>query len=161
LDRKPEHGDRGGGGLGIDRPDLVAPELGGGCRRALVRPGKRRRDVQRVDAVVLRQLLVRLEKVAGRGLRRRRQLLGSAQPRVELLRRELDVVAVALVAEEHVQRHHPPARKTLSCLRKVGSRVEHDRRILGGQLHYAARRIASTISSSSWSFDKQATAPAS
>src|SRR5439155_26834156 len=50
LDRKAEHRDRRGGRLGIDRADLLA-ELGSGCRRALVRPGERRRDVQRVGAV--------------------------------------------------------------------------------------------------------------
>jgi hypothetical protein len=58
-------------------------------------------------------------------------------------RRELDVVAVALVAEEDVERHDAPVRKALGASGKVGGRVEDDRRVLGGEVHLrgAADRV--------------------
>src|SRR5712691_1031408 len=114
-----------------------------------------------VDALVAAQLFVRREKVARCRLRCRRQLRGGAQPRVDLLRCEVDLVAVALVTEEDVQGHHAPVRKALGRLREVGRRIEDDRGVLGGQRSKATFLIASTISSSSWSLDRHATAPAS
>ncbi len=81
------------------------------------------------------------------------------------MRAELDVVAIALVAEADVQRDHAPVREALRRLREVGRRVENDGGVLRGQVHEGsrppARRIAPTISSRSWSFVRQATAPAS
>ena len=50
---------------------------------------------------------------------------------------EVDVVAEALVAEAHVERDDAPVREALGCLGEVGGRVEHDRRVLGGQIQGA------------------------
>ena len=74
--------------------------------------------LQRVDALVAGELLVDREKVAGRRLRRRRQLGHRAEPGVELLRPDLDVVAPALLAEADVERHHAPVREALLRLGK-------------------------------------------
>src|SRR5206468_3143079 len=93
------------------------------------------------------------------------QLLRRAQACVEVGGRELDIVAEALRAEADVQRHHAPVREALRRLRKVRGRIDDDRGVRARQFHAAraptARRIAATISSSSWSFDRHATAPAS
>src|SRR6185436_5870416 len=104
LDREAEHRDRSRGALRVDDANLVAAELLGGGRRALERARKRRRDVQRVDALVTGELLVGGEEVARRRLRRGRELLGGAQAGIELGRRELHVILVALVAEADVER---------------------------------------------------------
>ena len=100
------------------------------------------------------ELLVGGEEVARRRLRRRRQSARRAQAGVELVGPELDVVAVALVAEADVERHDAPVGEALRCVGEVRGRVEDDRRVLGGESPSAAAaaRIASTISSSSWSF---------
>ena len=137
LDREPEHRDRRRRGLGVDDAHLVA-ELRGGRARALERAGELRGDLQRVDPLVARELLVGGEEIARRRLRGRRQLGHGAQPRIELLRADLDVVAPALVAEADVERHHPPVREALLRLREVGGRVEDDRRVRGGEVHAAA-----------------------
>src|SRR4029079_1754317 len=77
---------------------------------------------------------------------------------------DVDAVAQALVAEADVERHDAPVREAFGGVRQVGRRVEDDRGVLGGELQpatAAACRMAATISSSSWSFMRQATAPAS
>ena len=113
----------------------------------------------REDALVAGELLVGGEEVGGGRLRGRRRAVGLPQPPVELGRLQVDVVAEALVAEADVERDDPPVREAAGRLGKVGGRVEHDRRVLGGQVHEGdstrlgrggppARWIASTISSS-------------
>ena len=81
------------------------------------------------------ELLVDREEIRRRRLRRGRQLGRGAQPAVELGRAEVDVVAQALVAETDVERDDPPVGKALDRLREVGRRVEHDRGVVGVQLH--------------------------
>ena len=76
------------------------------CRRASRRSGSR--GSARSGR---RELLERGEEVAGRRLRRRRQLGVGLQPLVEAVGRDVDVVAEALVAEAHVQRHDPEVRE--------------------------------------------------
>src|SRR6185503_15443159 len=122
---------------------------------------ERGREVEGVDALVAAERLVGREEVTGRGLGCRRQLLGGAQACVERVGCEIDVVAKALVAEEDVQRHDTPVRETLGSLGEIGGRIEDDRSVLSCEVHQAAFLIASTISSSSWSLDRHATAPAS
>ena len=117
LNREAEHRDRRRRGLGVDDAHLVA-ELRRRRARAFERAGQLRGELQRVDPLVSGELLVGGEEIAGRRLRRRRQLGHSAQPRVELLRPDLDVVAPALVAEADVQRHHAPVREPLARLRE-------------------------------------------
>src|SRR5439155_11690343 len=102
LDGETEHRDRRGGTLGVDRPHAVVTELATRSACALDRPRELARDMQREDPFVAGELVVGGEKVAGRRLRGRGRLRSGAQARVELLRRELDVVAEALVAEPHV-----------------------------------------------------------
>src|SRR5204863_8394502 len=99
-----------------------------------------------------RELLEGREEVAGRRLLGRRQLGCHLQPGIEVVRAELDVVAVALVAESNVERDDAPVRKALPRVREVRRRVEDDGRVLGCQLHAAcpaASWIAATISSRS------------
>src|SRR5918912_691040 len=81
------------------------------------------------SSAATRALLVGREEVLRRRLRGGRELRRRAQARVELLRSELDVVAVALVAEAHVQRDDAPVREALRRLGEVGRRVEDDRGI--------------------------------
>src|SRR5215471_12416715 len=120
--------------------------------------------MEREDPLVRAELLVAAEEVARRRLRGRREDARSAQPPVELGRIDVDAVAQALVAETDVERHDLPVWKAIGGVRQIGRRVEDDRRVLGGESQpatAAACRIAATISSSSWSFVRQATAPAS
>ena len=166
LDREPEHRDRRRGRLRVDDADPVA-DLRGGTARALHRSGEPAGDVERVDALVPAELVVDGAEVAPRRLRGRRHHRQVAQPGVELVRPELDVVAEALVAEANVERHDPPVGKALRRVWEVGRRVEDDRCVACVELHYpagvmpAAPRIAATISSRSSSLLRQATAPAS
>src|SRR5206468_4676733 len=101
----------GRGGFGVHQADAAAADLFGGDARAAEGPGEPAGDVERVDALEGRELLVGGEEVLRGRLRRRRELRGRAQARVELRRPELDVVAVALLAEADVERHDAPVRK--------------------------------------------------
>src|SRR5262249_40350378 len=78
-----EHGDRGGGGLGVDHPHPVA-----GLRSsepcAIVRARELGRDREGEDAFVAGQVVVRGLEVLGRRLRGGRELLRRAQALVEL-----------------------------------------------------------------------------
>ncbi len=94
------------------------------------------RDVQREDALVAGELFVGGEEVSRGRLGSRRRLLGRLQPLVERVRRELDVVAEALVAEADVERDDPPVGEPLRCLGEIGRRVDDDRGVLGGQLRH-------------------------
>ena len=140
LHGQTEHGDRGRGSLRVHHPDPAPAELLGGDASAAERARKAARDVERVDPLEPRQVLVDGEEVLRSRLRGRRQLGGGAQARVELRRPELDVVAVALVAEADVERDDAPVRETARRLGKVGGRVDDDRRVPGGQLHGIIRR---------------------
>src|SRR2546429_2312824 len=93
------------------------------------------RDVHREDPLVAGQLLVGGQEVARRRLRGRRGLRRGLQPLVEGGRRELDVVAIALVTEAHVERDDTPVWEALRRLREVGGRVDDERRVRGGQGH--------------------------
>ena len=73
LDRERQEPDGERGGLGVDDPDPVASDLGGGGDGRLVRAGELRRQLQRVDPLVACELLVDVEEVLRRRLRRRRQ----------------------------------------------------------------------------------------
>ena len=81
------------------------------------------------------ELLVGRQEVAGRRLRGRRKLGGGAQTRVELSRRELDVVAVALVPEEDIERDDAPVRETVRSFGEIGGGVEDDRGVLRSEIH--------------------------
>ena len=96
---------------------LVA-ELGRGRARTFEGAGQLRGDVQRVDPLVCVELRVGRSEVRRRRLRRRRQLVDRAEPGVELLRPDLDVVALALVAEADVERHDAPVREALGACGK-------------------------------------------
>src|SRR4051812_19941675 len=117
--------------------------------------------MDRENALVRTELLVHGEEVARRRLRGRRQLAARAQALVEVVRRQVDAVAVALGAEVDVERNDTPVREVLARVGEIRRRVEDDRRVLGREVHEAACSIAATISSSSWSFVRQAAAPAS
>ena len=164
LDREREHRDPDRGRLGVDEADPVAL-VRGGERGALERARELRGDVERVDPLVAGERVVDGEEVLRRRLRGRRQLRRRLQPVVEVVRVELDVVAEALLAEADVERDDAHVREADLGVGEVGRRVEHDRRVLAGQVHPAtfaspARRIAPTITSSSWSLRRQSIAPA-
>ena len=137
LDREAEHRDRGGRGLGVDDAHLSSPSSAAAVVALSIRAGERRREVERVDALVAAELLVGREEVARRRLRRRRQLVGSAQPRVELAR----VRARRSRGSSRRRSGRRAARRASSgsarAPREVGRRVEDDRRVLGGQVHQA------------------------
>ena len=97
--------------LGVDDADPLAGLLAGPELRALPRSGELRGQVERVDPLEAGELLVHGCEVARGRLRRRRHDRRRAQARVEVGRRQLDVVAEALVAEEHVERHDAPVRE--------------------------------------------------
>ena len=145
LDRERQHGDRSRRRLGVDRAHAL-PGLRRRPLRALVGPGQPPGEVDGEHALVAAELLVGGQEVRRRGLRGRGRPVGLGQPPVELGRVEVDVVAEALVAEAHVQRDDAPVGEALRCLGEVGGRVEHDRRVLGGQFHgwrlYSAGRQA-------------------
>src|SRR5205085_6742849 len=102
LNREAEDRDRRRRSLGVDHAHLVA-DLRSRRAGALERAGELGRELQRVDTLVCAELLVRRQEIPRRRLRGRRQFRRGAQPRVELLRPELDIVAPALVAEADVQ----------------------------------------------------------
>ena len=163
LDRDRQHPDPDRRGLRVDEPDPVGPDVVGRQRGALERARQLRGDVQGVDALEAGECVVGGEEVLRRRLRGGRQLGGGAQPLVEPVRVELDVVAEALFAEADVQRHDAHVRIADLGVREVGCRVEHDGGVLEREVHWRnspAERIAATISSSSWSLRRQATAPA-
>jgi len=83
------------------------------------------------DPLVSGQLLVGGEEVGRSRLRCRGRLPTGAEPLVERLRSELDVVAEALVAKADVERNDPPVREALGRVGEVGRRVDDDRGVLG------------------------------
>src|SRR5581483_1368119 len=163
LDGERQHRDPRRDRGRVERPHPAGADLLGGLPRTLERAGELRREVQREDALVAGELLVRREEVARRGLRGRGRVGRPAEPAVELLRPQLLVVAVAPVAEADVERHDPPVRELLRAPGVVGRRVEDDRRVARVQRAHdaAAARIAWTMASSGSSFRMQVTAPAS
>src|SRR5207253_1660407 len=105
----------------------AAADLARGKLRAREGAREPARDVERVDALEACELLVGREEVLRRRLRGGRQLRRCAEARVELLRPELDVVAVALVAEADVERDDAPVRE---AARRPGTSLEHGGRRL-------------------------------
>ena len=163
LNRSREHRRGNRGALGVDRSHPAVSELRGGSAGALERAGEIRCDVDREDAFVGAELLVGRQEIAGRRLRRGRQLGRRAEPLVELCGRKVDTVPVTVGPEVDVQRDDAPIRVVILRVGEICSRVDDDRRVLRGELHpapSAARFTASTMSSSSWSFVRHAVAPA-
>ena len=128
--------------LGVDDAHLVAADLlrgelarSGPCRRASTRRGASRSARSR------RAPRRRSTKSCGVGC----EVVGvhgrRAQPLVELVRAELDVVAEALVAEADVERDDAPVREALRRVREVGRRVEDDRGVLARQVHLLTSRL--------------------
>src|SRR5947209_7679308 len=161
LDREGEHCRRRRRGLGVDRVNHAVPELSGGVHRALVRPRDLRGEMEREDPLVLNELVVTGEEVARRRLRRAREFRIGPESLVELDRGDLDAVLEAVLTEADVERHDAPVREAARGVGKVGGRVEDDRGVRRGQVHApAACSMAATISSSSSSLLRHATAPA-
>ena len=117
-----------------------------GDARALVGAREPGGDRQQEHAFVSVELRDRSREVARRRLGAARLFGGRAQPPVELDRLEVDVVAEELVAESDVERHDAPVRMALRRVREIGRRVQHDRRVVGSQVHEHGRKFGESNS---------------
>jgi hypothetical protein len=135
LDRVGEQDDSHGGRAGVDDADaLVTGRVGrepSALDRAREPPGYE--DAE--DPLVPAELVERRREVGRGRLRRLRRLRRFPEPRVELLRAELDVVLEDVVAETNVERHHPPVLVAPPGVGEIGRRVENDGGVLSGEPH--------------------------
>ena len=138
LDRLGEQDDRARDEARVDRAQPPRRIGFGGRQRARVRAREAGRDRQDEDTIVCAEIADRALEVARRRLRAAGLLLRGAKASVELGRLHVDVVAIDVIAEANVQRDDAPVR-TVADLREIRRRVQHDRRVVHGQLHGGER----------------------
>ncbi len=111
----------------VDHGDALVARRLHGEPRALDRPGELSGQEYAEDPLEAGELRERALEVGGRRLRGLRLHRGALEPAVELVGRDVDVVAKRLVAEVDEQRYEAPVRVARGRIRQVRGRVEDER----------------------------------